>query len=264
MTKQISKYPVRLHATIVVLLVLVASKLLWVSASAAAGAISSASVSLSDTQPTESNVSYSYSFTVGSSTVLKAFRAQMCTTSSGSCVAPTGFSASAATLASQPVGYGDSSGWTNDSVTSSLQIKNSSNVAAPTGSQQIVFSNVTNPTNPGTYFVRLTTYSDDTYTTEVDSATIAYVIVVAVTVSLTIDPTLTFNVTGTPASTIYKGALSTASLCNDTATSVTFGSAIQPLSPNTDYDCAQTLTTSTNAGSGYQVTIKSLPPPAMY
>lgn len=258
MTFRPSKYPVRLHATVVIAMVIIASRVLYVTAIASGGALSAASVSLSDTQPAQTSVTYSFSFTVSSATVLKAFRAQVCTTSSGSCVTPTGFNAGPATLSSQPVGYGDSSGWNNDSVTGSLQIKKTGNVAAPSGAQQIVFSNVTNPTNAGTYFVRLTTYSDDTYTTSVDTATIADAIVSAVTVSLTIDPTLTFNVTGVPSSTNYKGSLNTADRCTDSATAVTFGSPLLPLSANTDYDCAQVLTTSTNADSGYQVTIKSV------
>lgn len=253
-----SKYPVRLHATVVALLVIVASRVLWVSAIASAGSLANSSVSVSDTQPAQTSVGYTFSFTVSASAALKAFRGQVCTTSSGSCVTPTGFSGSSATLAAQPVGYGSSTGWANDSVTGSLQIKHSTNVSAPTGSQQIAFSNVTNPTSAGSYFIRLTTYSDDTYTTAVDTSTVAYVVLSAVTVSLTIDPTLTFTVSGIPTSTLYKGALATSNVCNDTATAVTFGSPLLPLSADTNYDCGQTLTTSTNADSGYQVTIKTL------
>ncbi len=258
MASRFSKYPVRFHAAVVLLLVIVASRVLWVSAIASAGSLSNSSVSVSDTQPAQTNVTYSFSFTVSGATVLKSFRAQVCTTSSGSCVTPLGFSAASSTLASQPVGYGDTSGWVNDPVTGSLQIKKTANVAGPSGSQQIVFSNVTNPTNAATYFVRLTTYSDDTYTSVVDTANVAYVVLAAVTVSLTVDPTLTFSVTGLPASTVYKGSLSTSSVCNDTATAITFGAPLSPLSADTNYDCGQTLTTSTNAGSGYQVTLKTL------
>jgi hypothetical protein len=260
MSLHIPKYPVHLHATVVLLLVVAASRVLWVSAVASAGALSNASVSLSDVQPAQGSVNYTFNFTVSNSTPLKSFRAQICTASTGNCVTPLGFSAASATLAGQPVGYGDSSGWVNDSVTGSLQIKNSTSVAAPTGSQQIVFSDVTNPSSDTTYFIRLSTYSDDSYATVVDSATVSFVVVAAVTVSLTIDPTLSFNVTGLPASAVYKGSLSTSNVCNDTATSVTFGSPLLPLSANTDYDCGQTLTTSTNADSGYQVTVKSLTP----
>lgn len=108
--------------------------------------------------------------------------------------------------------------------------------------------------------MRLTTYSDDNYTVGVDTVTIAFSINQAVTVTVTVDPALTFNVAGVPTSTVYKGSLATSDRCIDTSNSITFGTSTRPLSADTDYDCAQTLITSTNGSNGYQVTVSGVVP----
>ncbi|MFI5240427.1 MAG: hypothetical protein ACHQUB_01840 [Candidatus Saccharimonadia bacterium] len=258
MTDRNPKKPLRWHGIVVILCTLLASRVLWVSAIAYAGSLSGASVTLSNPEPSQTNVNYSFDFSVSSLNVLQAFRAAICTSPDGTCVTPTGFSAASATLVAQPVGYGAASGWVDDSVTGSLQFKDAANSIAPSGTQTFSLSGVTNPTSAGTYYARLSTYSDATYTTQVDSAAIAFVVVNAVSVSLTIDPTLTFNVAGVAASTIYKGGLSTSDRCVDSSSAVTFGTLLLPLSADTNYDCAQTLTTSTNADSGYEVSIRNL------
>ncbi len=253
-------FKARAHAVIALAFAIGASKVLWMATVAYAGSLSTASIQLSDPRPAQSGTTYTLNFTVGSSTLLKSFRAQMCTTQSGGCTTPAGFSAASATLANQPTGFGDSSGWSSDPVTGSLQMVKAGNTATPSGNQEISFSSVTNPANEATYFMRLTTYSDANYTDSVDSGVVALVIVPGITVSATVDPTLNFAVTGLPVSTIYKGALSTADRCINSATSITFGSPLQPLAPNTDYDCGQSLTTSTNGIGGYQVTVHTVDP----
>lgn len=261
----LNKFLKLLHFHAVVLLAIVAglSGVLWISSSVHAGSLSGASVTLGDPQLSQSGVNYSFSFTVSSAVVLQSFRGQVCTTASGVCVTPSGFSAAAATLSTQPTGYGSSTGWQDDSVSGAFQITNASNATPPSGTQQIVFANATNPDTAGTFFIRLTIYSDSNYATEVDSAAIAYVIVPGIVVSATVDPTLTFSVDGVPPATTYKGALATSDRCVTTAGAVNFGSALLPLAPNTDYDCAQTLTTGTNANQGYQVVIKNLGAPTL-
>ncbi|HEX7260170.1 MAG TPA: hypothetical protein VF272_04545 [Candidatus Saccharimonadia bacterium] len=253
-------FTARLHAVIALFFAVGASKVLWMATIAYAGSLSSATILLSDPRPAQNGTTYTFNFSVASTTVLKAFRAQMCTTPSGSCTTPAGFSGSFALLASQPTGFGDGSGWVSDPVTGSLQMVKAGNVAAPSGSQQIIFSNVTNPASEGTYYMRLTSYSDATYATDVDNGTVALTIVSGITVSATVDPTLNFSVSGIPASTVYKGALNTSDRCVDSATSISFGTPLLPLSPDTNYDCGQTLTTSTNGNGGYQVTVNTIDP----
>ncbi|HUC20662.1 MAG TPA: hypothetical protein VMR98_04170 [Candidatus Polarisedimenticolaceae bacterium] len=245
----------RLHAVVAAVFAVGAAKLLWAATIAYAGSLSSASLLLSDPRPSQSGVSYTFTFTVASGTVLKAFRAQICTTQSGGCVTPPGFSGAGATLGAQPSGFGDAGGWTSDPVAGSLQMVKTANTAPPSGSQQIIFNGVANPNAEATYYMRLTTYADAGYATDVDSGSAALVIVPGITISAAVDPTLNFAVAGIPPSTSYKGTLSTADRCADSAASITFGTSLMPLAADTNYDCGQTLTTGTNGSGGYQVTV---------
>jgi hypothetical protein len=81
-----------------------------------------------------------------------------------------------------------------------------------------------------------------------------------VTINVTVDPSLSFSVTGVPPSTVYKGSLATSDRCVNAPTSINFGTSSMELAPDTDYDCAQTLTTSTNGSGGYQVTVTGVVP----
>jgi hypothetical protein len=227
---------------------------------ARAAAITSAQVVLSDPRPGQTGVNYGFSFTLGSSTVLRSFAAEVCTDVSGPCITPTGFSASGSVLSSQPAGFGDPSGWVSDSTAGALRFNNSSNLMSPSGSQTAVFTGITNPDLAGAFTIRLTTYSDDSYASPVDQANIVFAIVPGVQVTAVVDPTLSFSVTGVPALTPYKGSLSTSDRCTDSSNSIKFGSTSLPLQADTDYDCAQTLTTSTNGQGGYQVTLTSAVP----
>jgi hypothetical protein len=246
-----------LHAFTVMLPLLVAFCVTGSAGIALAGTLTSSSVTLNDTTPSGTNVEYDFDFTVESSTVLHAFSAQVCTTPDGVCITPSGFSAGSAVMTNQPTGYGDSSGWADDSTTGAFRTNNLANASAPSGTQQIDFTNAGNPSGSGPYYVRITTYSDSSYSTVVDSVTVPFVIVSGVRVGLIVQPTLSFDVAGVPASTVYKGALSTSANCVDTPNSITYDTNPAPLNPDTNYDCAQTLTTSTDNATGYEVTVYS-------
>lgn len=122
-------------------------------------------------------------------------------------------------------------------------------------------TNMTNPTTPGTYYARYQTFvASDCSGTAVDSAVIAYAIASGVTVSATIDPILTFSVTGIGASAEWKSTettygANTSANCdaNGPGTQVNFPAS---MAINTNYTCAQKLTVSTNAAGGYSVTLR--------
>lgn len=211
--------------------------------SAQAAQITARKLTLSNSAGAATSVTYTFNFTVPSSTVLKSFQAQICTTASGSCTTPSGWTGASADLASQPTNYGDASGWTDASTSSALRFSKTGNAAAPSGSQTVVFNGVTNPTaNNTTFFARITTYSDDSYTTAVDSGTVAASTAQQITVTATVDETLTFcagtSITGTNCGTISGSSVSLGSLTDTTTGSGT-----------------SVMAASTNAGSGYAITI---------
>jgi hypothetical protein len=178
------------------------------------------------------STSYAFTFTVPSATVIKSASFTACTTASGTCTTPSGFSVSSSTLTSQPTGLGAASGWTASTATAgSLRVLNSSNSTAPSGSQSVSFSTVTNQsTANSTFFVRMTTYSDAAWTTPIDTGTVAASTAGQITVTAAIDESVTFTLA---AATVPLGTLTTSSTGAGTSS----------------------MTASTNAASGYSVTV---------
>ena len=128
----------------------------WLSVSSGnkvyAGIIMDRTLTLSSTNAGAGSVDYSLAFDVPSTTIIKSFKAEICTTVSGFCTTPAGFSGSSANLSGNPGGFGDASGWTDESIAGSLRIKNNANASPPGATQTVVFSGVTNPSSMATSF----------------------------------------------------------------------------------------------------------------
>ncbi len=162
------------------------------------------------------STSYNFTFTLPSATVVQSVKFQACDNSSGACTqagAASGFSSSAgpATLNGAPTGLGGAGSWTIDTTdATSLRIKNASNSGAP-GAATINFNSVRNPSaTNSTFFVHITTYSDDTWTTPIDTGVVATSTAGQVTVTVGINELLAFtlastNVTMTSPSTVSTG-----------------------------------------------------------
>lgn len=179
------------------------------------------------------STTYTFTFTVPSATVLQSAAFVACTTASGSCTTPSNFSAASA-VASQPTNLGDASGWaTGDSTTGELRLSKSGNSAAPTGSQTVAFSSVTNPdTTNSTFFLRMTTYSNANWTGAVDTGNVAASTAGQITVNANVDETLTF-----------------------TLTSATVNLSPTPVSTGATSFGTSTMSASTNAADGYSITV---------
>lgn len=175
---------------------------------------------------------YTFSFVLPSATVLQSAEFVICTTASGSCSTPAGFSNASSTLPSQPTNLGDASGWTVSTATAgSLRLSKSGNVAAPTGTTTVTFGNVTNPSaTNSTFYARMTTYSAANWTSAVDTGTFAASTAGQITVTASVDETLSFT-------------LSSATVSLGTITTSTTGSG------------TSTMSASTNANSGYSITV---------
>jgi len=146
------------------------------------------------------NTTYQFIFTAAQSTAIKSASFTACTTASGTCTPVVGFAdLNTSTLTAQPTNLGSASGWTVDvSTVGSLRLKNTSNSTAPTGSQTVGFSNVKNPTaTNSTFFIRIATFSDDTYTTAIDTGTVAASTAGQITVMASVDEALTFTLANT-------------------------------------------------------------------
>ncbi len=116
------------------------------------------------------------------------------------------------------------------------------------GAQSITISGVANPgsNNPAGYTVQIIT--TDSAGVEKESADVKVYIIDDVSVSASVDSTLTFSITGVDAGTAVNGATTNAT---STATSTPFGDLV----PNATSTVAQTLAVGTNANDGFTVTV---------
>lgn len=198
-------------------------------------------LSTSSADSGSATTTYTLTFTVPSPTVLKSFDVEICTTASGTCTTPTGFSSASSTI-TQPTNLGDASGWTVDTGDAGiLALKKTGNTAAPSGSQTVVFNNVQNPTTPNeTFFGRITSYSDDSYATPVDTGVVAASTTQDIDLTGTVDETLVFC-TGT----------SGTNCGNITGSTVDFGT----FSSSTTSSGVSVMSASTNGVTGYSISI---------
>jgi hypothetical protein len=204
---------------------------------------------------------HNFQFDTPSTGSIKEITFQYCTTASGTCTAPTGM-----ILASSPTlgtvsgvagtGYsiagsnGTCNGTGNSACTLTLTVTTPSAQAGGATVIVPVTTGITNPTTTDTtFFVRVTTYSD-TGSTVIDgpnSAAFAILDTNSISVSATVDPTLTFSVAGVASTGTVNGATTNVTT---TATTVPFGT----LTSGNPAIGAQDLTVTTNATSGYTIT----------
>lgn len=213
---------------------------------AGAAPITGRSIVLSSSAGDASGVSYTLTSaslpTTG--TAIKSFSIQFCTSLAGGCVTPAGFSSATSTLASQPSGLGATSGWTvNTAQTGSLRILNEGNSTNPSGAVSITWNSVHNPTAINTPFYGIiTSYSDSTWTTPIDTGSVALSTSGQIQVGLTVSETLTFctgtSITGQNCGTI---AGSVVNLGEGSTTTTATGTSV--------------MAASTNGTTGYSVTV---------
>lgn len=243
-TKTVVALAIERSFAFLLILVLALSALMFVSPLyVSAAQITDRELTLDDSDGAATGVTYTFTFTIPSGTVLESFEAELCTTASGACTTPTGFTGASANLAAQPTNYGDASGWADASTAGALRMSKTGNSAAPTGSQTVAFSGVTNPTaDNATFFARVTTFSDDSYTTAVDSGVIAASTATAIDLTGAVDETLTFcagtSITGTNCGTISGDEVDFGTFSSTAASSGT-----------------SVMAASTNGQGGYSITV---------
>jgi hypothetical protein len=227
--------------------------------------LTSAKLTPSDPRPSTS-ATHTFTFTATTGTVL-SMKFLYCDSAIATCTPGTagsnGIPAGINTnTAGSPTvsGLGSGGSWTTDGSPSQGQviISNASNTGSP-GAASVALPTITNPSATGTFYIRMTTYSAVSGGgVPLDTVTIAATTAAGVLISATVNPTLTFTVAGLGDAATIKGAIATeaagAGACaTSTATAVSFPTNMVP---NTNYTCGQSLTTTTNAPSGYSVVLR--------
>jgi hypothetical protein len=211
---------------------------------AQAAQITSRSLTLASSA-SNATTTHTYKFSVPSSTVIKSVRLQYCSSASGTCTVPNAWVNTGATLGS-PTNLG--TGFTVDLATNSdsVGLTSSTNSTAPSTPITIPVTTVKNPTlttQPFTFYVRVSTYSTATYTGAIDSGVVAAAINTQIVLTGIMPESLIFctggTITGTDCSTATSG-------------SVSFNGEFSPTA--TAYATSQ-MVASTNAGTGYNITV---------
>ncbi len=116
-----------------------------------------------------------------------------------------------------------------------------------TGTKTLVIANTTNPSTAGDYTIDLAT--KDSSDVEIESAQVKVYIIDDVTVTATVDASLTFTISGVDANTVINGVTTTGTT---TATAISFGT----LDTSASSTLGQALAVSTNATDGFVVTVQ--------
>lgn len=166
---------------------------------------------LADSETNGSNTTHTFSFRMPTAVTVEAVLFKYCTTAIGGCTAPTGMSAEASTLTSETF----STVFAND--TTSLQSEDiecvndvgsdgrancigitqatgASEAAAPT-THTIVFGGIRNPTSIGTFFVRISIFGVDDYTSLQHEGTVASATTEGIAITSRVVETLGFSTT---------------------------------------------------------------------
>lgn len=206
---------------------------------------------INNSQASASGVTYTFNWTVsGAVQQIKQIDMQICTTASGTCNAPSGFSSGTPTLES------DNIAGTGRTVTAptanAFRVVVTTPAAQATTAMYLNFTGVTNPsTTDTTFYARTTTYSD-TGTTILDGTSVAAFAILtssSIAVSATVDTSFTFSVAGVASGGNFNGGTGNIDE-TATATTIPFGT----LTVGTDEIVAHDITVSTNAANGYQIT----------
>jgi hypothetical protein len=243
----------------VVTAVFVLASVLTNAGLANAAVLNASSLSMSDPRPSQTAVDYTFQASNVTSAGIKCIK-QVYSTAIGGSTAPASFSSTGASVdAASTYINGSATGWSLDASTNGtiLYTHATTSVTPASGTRNFILHGVTNGNTVGTtYYLTFSTYDNvDCSTSPIDNIQLAFVFTNAQTVTVTIDPTLTFAVAG----------VASGQTVNGTSTNVTTTSTTVPLGTPTlvtNQVAAQDLTVSTNAGAGYTVAIRYTGAPA--
>lgn len=188
---------------------------------------------------------HAFTFSVPSATSVQSVGFQYCTTATGTCTMPTGLVTTASTATGLTGGV---SGWTLTNGTNGAPFIKGGSAGSLSGANTVTLANITNPTttssnNGITFYVRITTYTGNDGST---GATDAGVVAAATTQTITLTGVMPEYIQ------FCTGATVTVNCGTVTAGAVSFN---QEFSPSDTATAQSQMAASTNAGSGYVITV---------
>lgn len=226
---------------------------LFISSAAHAAVLTTASLTLGDPRPSQTVVGYDFKASNVTTSTIKCIQWKFTVNADGTGGVPTGMDTTVGAVAfdSANSNYLASwAGWTLDKTTQgTLKLTEATGgTPASSSARTVAYDGITNgSTTDDDFFLTFSTYNNvDCSTSPVDSVTAAYIYTNGQAVSLTVDPSLAFTITGK----------SSGSSCNSATTNQTTTATTIPLgtpTTSTNRIAAQDLNVTTNAGNGYTV-----------
>lgn len=216
-----------------------------------AATLTSASVSLSDPRPTNT-ASYTFTASGVTFTGVECIQAVFSTTDGGF-TAPPGLSTTSATLDMSATNYVPTpSGFTlNNATNGTLTLTDSTAQTPAQASNRVLqLDNITNSSQANTtFYLAVSTYANTACTTPVDTATVVFMNSSGATLSISVNPTLSFSVAGVGSSQSCDGTTTTAA---STSSTLPFGL----VTAATNAFLCQELSAATNATNGYTIYLR--------
>lgn len=220
--------------------------------SARAAALTSGSVSLSNSRPDQTAVEYDSTWSNVTTSTIECIKVQFNDAADGSGSVPTGMSTTGGSLDTANTNYVTTPGdWTTDFTTEGTVTITHDTGETPENSSDrtIALDGITNGSTADTgYYYILTTYTDSGCTAgnEVDEGTVTFIYTEGQSVSMTVDPSISFSLASVAASETVNGATTTEA---STTTSIPLGTVTDTSNGITAHD----LSVTTNAENGYTV-----------
>ena len=212
--------------------------------------ISSKKITVSDSRPSTASVTYTFTGTHTASST-KCLNIQFCQAASGTCTIPNNMSVNTASATSTGWNGWTYASWSAGFATTATGFKYTYATGENGGSAYaFAGTGITNSDTAGTYYAWVNTYDNTNCSSSPvdDTGVAAFAIISGVSVTATVNESLTFAITGLASSTSCKTAVT--STVTTLATSVPFGT----LSTSANAIGCQTLTVTTNSTGGYTTT----------
>ncbi len=219
-----------------------------------AASLTGSKVALSDSRPSGTSVSYDIEFDNVTTSAIKCIKVEFDTSADGSGGKPTGLDITSAALSGSSDFIPTPASWSvsnnNTTAISSITFA-TGETPAGASDRNVILTGITNGSTAETgYFVLVSTFNNtDCTSSAVDSGIGTYIYVTGQAVSLTVDPTIAFNVAAVASGQTVNTATTTVTSTDGT---IPFGT----VSTGALSIAAHDATVTTNAGSGYTVYIR--------
>ena len=196
--------------------------------SANAAQLTNRSATIDAPNPGSSTVQVIFGFTIPANATVQSLTYHFCTTPLGTCTLPTGLDARTSTTHVAQTGFPANAtafaprNLTTDTAgclqsTASFACYNRTAATAGTGAVTHTIGGLTAPSVAGTVYIRMTTYSDNAYTTAVDTGVVAVSFNQRITINARVLESLTFCIGTTTTNTIGSNGNDALRNAGDTA-----------------------------------------------